>query len=55
MWRLPLEGAKAAPLLSTCALNCMLTGVAFCGEGEADVAAIAYDGDDLMIWQSVVA
>jgi hypothetical protein len=42
------------PLLSACELGAMLTGVAFCGEGEEDLAAVGYDVDELVVWRRVV-
>lgn len=70
-WKLPItpgsgaaEGGGArrgadcsapAPVLSAAALGRPLAGVAFCGEGCGDVAAAAYDGDDLLIWKGAGA
>jgi hypothetical protein len=42
---------QAAVLLSTCWLNSMLTGVAFCGPSHNDVAVAAYDTDELRVWR----
>jgi hypothetical protein len=44
-----------APLLSAAALGCCLTGVAFCGERDDDVAAVAVDGEELLIWRGGAA
>jgi hypothetical protein len=41
---------QAANLLSVCWLNALMTGVAFCGEDSNDVAAVAYDQDELAVW-----
>jgi hypothetical protein len=39
------------PLLSAAAVNSVLTGVAWCGEGCDDVVAAACDADELLIWR----
>ena len=49
------ECGAPVPLLSAAVLGSSLWGVAFCGEGGGDVAAVAYDGDDLMIWKGAAA
>lgn len=43
---------QVACLLSTVSYNSMLTGVAFCGRDNCDVAAVAYDQDALTLWQA---
>jgi hypothetical protein len=37
-------------LLSVVWEDAMITGLAFCREGEGSVAAIAYDVDELRTW-----
>ena len=37
-------------LLSVVWDDAMVTGVAFCGEGEGSVAAVAYDVDEIRVW-----
>jgi hypothetical protein len=37
--------------LSACVLNTPLTGVAFCGADCDDVAAVAYDCDELHVFR----
>lgn len=43
---------QAACLLSACSLHDVLTGVAFCGQDNDDVAAVAYDADALVLWRA---
>ncbi|GLC46400.1 WD repeat-containing protein 54 [Pleodorina starrii] len=51
VWALPIGGAKAECLLSTCWMNAMLTGVAFCGPTNDDVAVVAYDTDEVHVYK----
>ncbi|KAF8066185.1 Wdr54 [Scenedesmus sp. PABB004] len=55
VWSLPVDGARAACLLSAVAFHEVLTGVAFCGAGDDSVAAVAYDGDALLLWRGAAA
>ncbi|GBF91359.1 hypothetical protein Rsub_04099 [Raphidocelis subcapitata] len=43
--------APPEPLLSAAAVNSVLTGVAWCGEGCDDLAAAVFDADELLIWR----
>jgi hypothetical protein len=38
--------------MSACSLHDVLTGVAFCGQENDDVAAVAYDADALVLWRA---
>lgn len=42
---------QAACLHSACSLHDVLTGVAFCGDSNDDVAAVAYDTEALLLWR----
>lgn len=63
VWALPAagtagaggKGAAPAPLASACELHCALTGVAFCGRGGDDVAAAAYDMEQMPVWRGLAA
>lgn len=46
----PVFVMQAANLLSVCWVNALVTGVAFCGSGSNDLAAVAYDQDEISIW-----
>jgi hypothetical protein len=47
------EAAAPAPALSGSVLGAALTGVAFAGDGGADVAAVGYDCEELLVWRGV--
>ncbi|KAG2485514.1 hypothetical protein HYH03_015787 [Edaphochlamys debaryana] len=51
VWSLPMAGAKPECLLSVCWLQAMLTGVAFCGPTNDDVAVVAYDTDEVHVYK----
>lgn len=52
VWALPSASDKAiTATLSVCWLNAPITGVAFCGPSFGEVAAVAYDIDELATWK----
>jgi len=51
VWMLPVGGQKAAVLLSTVWMHATVTGVAFCGPTFDDVAAVAFDTDELQLFK----
>mmetsp|Transcript_43009 Transcript_43009/g.102097 ORF Transcript_43009/g.102097 Transcript_43009/m.102097 type:complete len:240 (+) Transcript_43009:431-1150(+) len=54
VWSLPTKSSpEAGPLLSKCLPSTMLTGVAFCGPDNNDVAVSAYDHTELKVFQGV--
>lgn len=52
VWQLPLGGRRVAALLSICWITCPITGVAFCGPRRDDIAAVAYDTDEIQVWRA---
>eukprot|EP00877_Chromochloris_zofingiensis_P008531 jgi/Chrzof1/3931/Cz13g13240.t1 len=52
VWTIPVEGQQVSNLFSVCCLHAALTGVAFCGKSNDDIAAVAYDTDEISIWKS---
>lgn len=46
-----LHVSQAELLFSACWLHALLTGVAFCGPTNDDVAVVAYDTDEIQIFK----
>lgn len=51
VWELPEPGQQTQVLLSGAWVDQLVTGVAFCGEGADELVAVAYDCDELRVWQ----
>ncbi|GMH43686.1 hypothetical protein BSKO_11608 [Bryopsis sp. KO-2023] len=52
VWSIPFDSLEEiAPVFSTCWPHNMMTGVAFCGKDFDDVAVVAYDTEEIVIWK----
>uniref|UniRef100_A0A7S3QZ72 WD repeat-containing protein 54 beta-propeller domain-containing protein n=1 Tax=Dunaliella tertiolecta TaxID=3047 RepID=A0A7S3QZ72_DUNTE len=54
MWTLPIHNHKVTNLLSVTWMHAAVTGVTFCGSTFDDLAAVAYDTDELRVYKPLL-